>query len=92
VLKTGERNEGTVKAITADEVLLEVAGQSLKFPRGNRGCGLGTQLLVEIVRCAKLRGCKRVELDSAFHREEAHQFYLRNGFENRAYLFSKSLA
>jgi hypothetical protein len=34
-LKTGERNEGTVKAVTADEVVFEVAGQPLKFPRGN---------------------------------------------------------
>jgi len=34
-LKTGERNEGTVKAIAADEVVTEVAGQTLKFPRAN---------------------------------------------------------
>jgi hypothetical protein len=34
-LKSGERNEGTLKAITADEVVLEVAGQPLKFPRQN---------------------------------------------------------
>ena len=27
-----------------------------------------------------------------FHRKQAHEFYVRNGFENRAYLFSKSLA
>jgi hypothetical protein len=32
-----------------------------------------------------------VELDSAFHRSQAHKFYQQEGFENRAYLFSKPL-
>ena len=34
-LKTGQKIEGTVKAVTAEEVLLQVAGQPLKFPRDN---------------------------------------------------------
>jgi glucosamine-phosphate N-acetyltransferase len=34
---------------------------------------------------------RRVELDSAFHRKQAHRFYEQLGFENRAYLFSKAL-
>ena len=58
----------------------------------HRGRGLGTRLLNAITAVAKERGCTRVELDSAFHRKEAHTFYERHGFENRAYLFSKSLA
>jgi glucosamine-phosphate N-acetyltransferase len=57
----------------------------------HRGLGLGTQLLKEIVAKAKQRGCVRVELDSAFHRKEAHGFYKRHDFENRGYLFSKRL-
>ena len=40
---------------------------------------------------AKNKGCVRVELDSAFQREEAHDFYNKLGFKNRAYLFSKEL-
>lgn len=32
-LKTGQRVEGVVKSVTAAEVLLDVAGQSLSFPR-----------------------------------------------------------
>jgi glucosamine-phosphate N-acetyltransferase len=56
-----------------------------------RGQGIGTQLLEHIIKIARTRGCRRVELDSAFHRREAHQFYTENGFENRAYLFSKVL-
>lgn len=34
---------------------------------------------------------KRVELDSGFQREKAHEFYLKLGFEKRAYLFSYML-
>jgi glucosamine-phosphate N-acetyltransferase len=56
-----------------------------------RGCGLGTQLLNEIIAHAKQRGCVRVELDSAFHRNGAHEFYRRHDFEKRAYVFSKRL-
>jgi len=57
----------------------------------HRECSFGTQLLNEIIAHARRRGCERVELDSAFHRKTAHEFYRRRGFENRAYLFSKSL-
>ena len=57
-----------------------------------RGCGLGRQLLNEIIAEARQRGCARVDLDSAFHRTKAHEFYQRHGFENRGYLFSKPLS
>ena len=58
---------------------------------GHRGRGLGTRLLNELVALARQRGCRRLELDSALHREAAHRLYERLGFENRAYLFSKRL-
>jgi glucosamine-phosphate N-acetyltransferase len=56
-----------------------------------RGSGIGTALLDRAAEEAKGRGCTRLELDSAFHRTEAHKFYEQQGFENRAYLFSKPL-
>lgn len=56
-----------------------------------RGRGLGSSLLEEVCRRAEARGCRRVELDSAFHRTEAHRFYESRGFEKRAWLFSKEL-
>ncbi|MFC1736169.1 GNAT family N-acetyltransferase [Candidatus Hydrogenedentota bacterium] len=56
-----------------------------------RGSGIGSALLNHASRLAKECGCRRVELDSAFHRKEAHRFYEANGFENRGYLFSKVL-
>lgn len=59
---------------------------------GYRGRGVGAELLEHLVVIAKERGCRRVELDTAFHRQEAHDFYERMGFENRGYVFSKSLS
>lgn len=56
-----------------------------------RGRGIGTRLLEHILVLARQRGCRRVELDSAFHRKQAHQFYEQRGFENRAFLFSRML-
>jgi GNAT superfamily N-acetyltransferase len=56
-----------------------------------RGRGVGTELLKHLIVIAKERGCRRIELDSGFHRPDAHQFYERHGFENRGYIFSKML-
>ncbi len=57
-----------------------------------RGRGIGTRLLEEAEKIAVNLRSERVELDSAFHRRDAHRFYEKMGFENRAYLFSKKLA
>ena len=56
-----------------------------------RNQGIGKMLMNEIEKIAKDHGCKRLELDSAFHRTIAHEFYERLGFEKRAYLFSKEI-
>jgi len=56
-----------------------------------RGKGFGTILINESIKDSKAKGLKRLELDSAFHREKAHEFYLKLGFEKRAFLFSHSL-
>jgi GNAT superfamily N-acetyltransferase len=56
-----------------------------------RSNGIGTSLLEKASIIAKLRGCKKLELDSGFQREKAHKFYEKVGFEKRAYLFSKDL-
>jgi GNAT superfamily N-acetyltransferase len=53
--------------------------------------GIGRALLAAAVELAAEENCACIELDSAFHREEAHRFYESQGFENRAYLFSKPL-
>ena len=56
-----------------------------------RNQGIGRRLMSEIEKIAKNHECKRLELDSAFHRTIAHEFYERLGFEKRAYLFSKEI-
>ena len=61
----------------------------LVVDREYRNRGIGTRLLDELVAAARAQGCRCVELDSAFHRQAAHRFYERRGFESRAYLFSK---
>jgi len=57
----------------------------------HRRRGIGARLLEHLVALAVQRGCRRVELDSSFHREQAHHFYETLGFQKRAYLFSKVL-
>ena len=57
----------------------------------HRGKGFGSQLITEVIEDSKRKGMKRVELDSAFHREKAHLFYAKLGFEKRAFLFSYTL-
>jgi GNAT superfamily N-acetyltransferase len=56
-----------------------------------RGKGFGTMLINEAIQDSKNKGLKRLELDSAFHREKAHEFYMKLGFEKRAFLFSHPL-
>jgi ribosomal protein S18 acetylase RimI-like enzyme len=56
-----------------------------------RGKGFGTLLMREAIKDSKNKGLKRLELDSGFQRERAHEFYLKLGFEKRAFLFSYTL-
>jgi glucosamine-phosphate N-acetyltransferase len=56
-----------------------------------RGQGIGSALLDYVTDVARKAGCSRLELDSAFHRTEAHEFYERKGFEKRAFLFTMGL-
>jgi len=56
-----------------------------------RSKGIGKQLLEQLIVVARQKDCCRIELDSAFYRKESHRFYERNGFETRAYVFSKIL-
>ncbi len=57
-----------------------------------RGQGVGTSLFQAAVDDAKRNGCKRIELDTSFHRKEASRFYGKKGFEKRAYLFETIIA
>ena len=56
-----------------------------------RGRGIGTEMLDRLSDCARELGCRRIELDSALHRKEAHAFYESRGFERLSYLFTRPL-
>ncbi len=72
-----ESRIGTISEMVVDEAF--------------RKRGVGTALLGTIIDLARQKGCRLIELDSAFHRDAAHRFYEKAGFVKRAYLFSKEL-
>ncbi len=63
----------------------------LVIDENHRGQGIGKLLLESLLDLARQRGCRAMELDSAFHRLAAHAFYQEMGFEKRAFLFSKRI-
>jgi ribosomal protein S18 acetylase RimI-like enzyme len=67
---------------TVDELVVDV---------NHRGRGLGKQLMDSITQIAIDSNCKRIELESSFHRTDAHRFYESIGFKSRAYWFTKIL-
>ncbi len=66
--------------------------EELVVDENQRGQGIGSLLLNHLVAQAEARGCIRIELDTAFHRESAHRFYERHSMQKRAFLFSRVLA
>ena len=61
----------------------------LVIDKSFRGQGIGKKLIYKITEIAKENRCKRIELDTAFHRKDAHRFYEKSGYIKRAYKFSK---
>ena len=55
------------------------------------GRGIGKRLLHEAEIKARQAGATRVELTTATHREQAHQFYKACGYENASLRFVKRL-
>jgi GNAT superfamily N-acetyltransferase len=56
-----------------------------------QGRGIGKRLLREAEIKARQAGATRVELTTAAHREQAHQFYRACGYENASVRFVKRL-
>lgn len=65
--------------------------EELVVDEAHQGEGIGSELLTRIMEIAKLRGCRGIVLDSAFHREASHRFYEKKGFVSEAYHFWKKL-
>jgi GNAT superfamily N-acetyltransferase len=58
-----------------------------------RGCGVGKRLCEEVEDWARSRGFRRVRVRSQIKREDAHRFYLRDGYRQvkTSLVFEKSL-
>jgi len=58
-----------------------------------RGCGVGKRLCEEVEDWARSRGFRRVRVRSQIKREDAHRFYLRDGYEQvkTSLVFEKKL-
>jgi GNAT superfamily N-acetyltransferase len=54
-----------------------------------RSRGIGAQLLAAAEALARERGCYRIQLTSRNVREDAHRFYLANGYEQTSQGFKK---
>jgi GNAT superfamily N-acetyltransferase len=64
---------------------------SLVVLENYHGRGIGKRLLREAELKARQAGATRVELTTAVHREQAHQFYRACGYENASLRFVKRL-
>lgn len=56
----------------------------LVVAEGARGRGVGSRLVGAAEELASERGCLRMEVTSADHRPEAHEFYRRRGYLDQA--------
>src|SRR6056297_897294 len=56
-----------------------------------RNKGYGSKLLKNLIKKAKEKDCKYIDLDSAIYRRNAHRFYKKHGFEKDAYHFIKKI-
>ena len=56
-----------------------------------RSRGYGKMMLEYLADYAKMAACENLVLSSGLQREDAHRFYMAEGFEKKSYLFVKSI-
>lgn len=64
---------------------------ALVVDEGLRRSGVATRLLAASDDWFRQRGVKHVNLTSALHREDAHRFYIKRGYELSGHRFHKAL-
>ena len=57
-----------------------------------RDKGVGDSLVKYVMKIAKKKSCKALQLYSALHRKGAHKFYKNHGFKITDYYFSKDIS
>jgi GNAT superfamily N-acetyltransferase len=65
---------------------------SLVVEPGERGMGTGAALMAWAERWALDRGVEQVQLTTALHRDGAHRFYERLGYERTGVRYARKLA
>jgi GNAT superfamily N-acetyltransferase len=63
--------------------------ESVHVRENMRSRGIGAQMLVAAESLALERGCYRIQLTSRNVREDAHRFYLANGYDQTSQGFKK---
>ena len=56
-----------------------------------QGKGYGKMMLDYLVDYAKMGMCENIVLSSGFSKENAHNFYEKNGFDKKSFVFLKTL-
>ena len=64
---------------------------SLVVEPGERGTGAGAALVAAVERWARERGAERLHLTTALHRDGAHRFYERLGYERTGARYVRKL-
>lgn len=65
---------------------------ALVVTASGRGRGIGRALVVEAKRIARQRNCSRLEVTSAEHRVDTHEFYRKVGFQETSRRFVLDLS
>jgi GNAT superfamily N-acetyltransferase len=83
--------DASVERHLQSEDVVDIGG--LVVRDGARGLGIGRLLCEEIERWARENGIGRVRVRSQIKREDAHRFYLRDGYQNvkTSLVFEKSV-
>ncbi len=55
---------------------------SLVVDERHRGLGLGKIIIEKVEEIARKKGCSLIELTSASHRTNSHEFYLKQGYKS----------
>jgi GNAT superfamily N-acetyltransferase len=66
--------------------------ESVHVRQDRRSHGIGAAMLAEAERRASSDGCYRVQLTSRVVRDDAHRFYLANGYDQSHLGFKKQLS
>lgn len=75
--------------ISRDEPFGRLA--SIVVKEGLRSHGVGAALVTRAEEICRSEGCSAIEVTSAEHRDRAHDFYLKLGYEERRRRFLKLL-